>query len=157
MDDQVTTVLRLVPEFTGHTVAVTPLPGGITNRNYRVDVDGASYALRLSGDNTALLGIDRAVEVACSRAAAVCGIGPEVVASLPEHGALVTRFVDGQVLTPDNTRQSPMLRRIAHALRRYHDGPPVPGHFSPFETVRRYHALALERGVRFPPALDRAL
>ncbi|MDQ2691487.1 MAG: hypothetical protein M3Y68_05615, partial [Chloroflexota bacterium] len=36
-----------------------PLEGGITNRNYRVNVGDESFHLRLVGENTGLLGIDR--------------------------------------------------------------------------------------------------
>src|SRR2546425_8040891 len=42
------------------------------------------------------LGIDRACEVACSRAAASLGVGPEVIAYLPDQEAMVQRFVPGR-------------------------------------------------------------
>jgi thiamine kinase-like enzyme len=113
----------------------------------------------VAGRDTGLLGIDRACELACARAAAELGVGPAVVASLPEHGVMVRRFITGPVLTEEQVRQPEVLRRVVNALRRYHDGPGGGGTFSPFATVRRYHTLALERGVSFPanlaPALER--
>src|SRR5258708_1256417 len=36
-----------------------------------------------------------------------------------------------------------------------HGGPAFPGSFSPFETVRNYHKLALKHGVKFPDTLTR--
>ena len=55
--------------------AIAPLAGGITNRNYRVDVDGRAYVVRIPGERTELLGIDRAGEAEASRRAADAGPG----------------------------------------------------------------------------------
>jgi thiamine kinase-like enzyme len=157
VDEPVHNLIQLIPELRGRSLAVSPLGGGLTNRNYRVDASGESYVLRVAGKGTALLGIDRACEVACSRAAAELGVGPELVAFLPEHEAMLRRFVAGRVLTAQDFRQPAVLRRVVEALRRYHGGPEVRGNFSSFETVRNYHALALERNVRFPDSLEPAL
>lgn len=150
-------LIQLIPELRGRALTVTPLDGGLTNRNYRLDGDGESFVLRMPGKDTALLGIDRACEAACSRAAATLGIGPAVIAFLPEYGAIVRRFVTGCVLTAEDAKQPAIMRRIVDALRRYHDGPLGAGSFSPFATVNQYHALARERAVMFPDDLKRAL
>src|SRR5262245_60873455 len=94
-------LLQLVPELRGRSLTVSRLTGGLTTCNYRGDADAGqqSYVIRLPGKGTALLGIDRAIEAGCSRAAAELGVGPEVVAYLPEHEALVRRFVSGAPLT----------------------------------------------------------
>jgi hypothetical protein len=62
------------------------LDGGITNRNYRVRFQGRDCVVRLPGKDTDLLGIDREAERAATTAAAMLGIGPDVVAFEPERG-----------------------------------------------------------------------
>src|SRR5213082_1190096 len=89
-------LIQLIPALRGRSANVSPLGGGLTNRNYRIDIGPESYVLRIAGKDTALLGIDRACEAACSRAAAELGIGPELVAYLPEHG-LVFRQIRHQL------------------------------------------------------------
>jgi thiamine kinase len=150
-------LIQLIPELRGRSLTATPLGGGLTNRNFRLDGDGESFVLRVPGKDTALLGIDRACEVACSRAAAALGVGPEVVAFLPEHGVILRRFVPGRMLTAEDMQQPEMLGHVVESLRRYHNGPPGEGKFSPFETVRQYHTLAGERNVSFPERLEHAL
>jgi thiamine kinase-like enzyme len=150
-------LIQQVPGLRDRSITVMPLGGGLTNHNYRLDTDAESFVLRVPGRDTALLGIDRACEAACSRAAAALGIGPEVIAFLPGHGALVRRFAPGRTLAGADLQQPATLRRVAEVLHRYHDGPPGAGQFSPFDTVRRYHALAVERQVVFPDSLGRAL
>jgi thiamine kinase-like enzyme len=68
---------------------------------------------------------------------------------------LVTRFIVGDILTPETAAQPEMLARIVASMQRYHNGLAFPGTFSPFDTVRSYHRLALEQGVEFPDTLPR--
>src|ERR687893_2070247 len=68
------------------------LQGGITNRNFRVNLGGTDYVVRLPGKDTALLGIDRESERLATRAAAKLGLGPRVAAMLDRPAALVTSF-----------------------------------------------------------------
>src|SRR5438552_15797970 len=79
----------------GRETVVVPIEAGITNRNYRVDVDGETFVLRLAGTDTELLGIDRAAEVEAGRVAAGAGVGPEVGAFEPGLGCIVTRLGGG--------------------------------------------------------------
>jgi thiamine kinase-like enzyme len=136
---------------------VTPLSSGMTNRNFRVELAGRILVLRLGGEGTDLLGIDRLNEHAASVAVAGLEVGPEVLAFVPEEGALLTRFLPGRCLTAEEARKPEVLERIVDAIHRYHQGPAFPGRFSPFDTVRRYHKLARERGVKFPARLAKAL
>ncbi|WP_435020976.1 phosphotransferase [Tundrisphaera sp. TA3] len=150
-------LLALVPSLPDRRWAIRPLGGGMTNHNYRVDAGGESYALRIAGADTAALGIDRDQEVACLRAAAAGGVGPEVIAYLPEHEAILTRHLAGRTLGADDLRDPGILGRVAGAIRRGHDLPVPAGvtRFSVFATIRHNRELAEEAGVAMPAELDR--
>jgi thiamine kinase-like enzyme len=145
-----------VPQWRGHTdLRTSVLSGGITNQNFRVETGGEVFVLRISGDNTELLGINRQNERAATLAAAAIGIGPEVVYFIEPEGCLVTRFVAGKPILPDVMRQPDSIRQIAALLRRVHQMPAIPGHFSPFQVVTSYRRLADERQVTgYPPDYD---
>jgi thiamine kinase-like enzyme len=130
------------------------LGGGITNHNAKVEVDGEAYVLRIAGKDTSLLGIDRSVELAATRAAASLGIGPDVVDFVEPEGWLVTRFIPGEIPARERMREPEMLSRIATALRSFHDGPPIPGSFDSFRVVEVYRQTALERGGTVPADFD---
>jgi len=136
----------------GRAVRCEPLTGGITNRNFRVDVDGASYVLRIGGNNTRLLGIDRRVEHAAGLRAAEVGVGPEVIAFVEPEAWLVTRFIAAPPLPPEQLRVPENIARVAVALHRFHDAAPIPGHFDAFAVVDDYRRVAEERGVTLPEA-----
>ena len=74
-------VVREVVErlWPGWTASIERLSGGITNANYKVDVDGEQVVIRVPGKKTDLLGIDRTAEVAANRIAATIGVAPEVL------------------------------------------------------------------------------
>jgi thiamine kinase-like enzyme len=132
--------------------SLEPLGGGITNRNFKVTLlDGAQVVLRVGGKDTELLGIDRDNEHAATRAAAEAGLAPEVVAFVEPEGYLVTRFVDGGPVPVEDVRRLATLREIAGGLRRFHDGPAIPGRFDSFRVVEAYCATATGRGVALPP------
>ncbi len=136
----------------GRPFALELLGGGITNRNFKVALDGETAVLRIGGKNTELLGIDRAAEYAASRMAADLGVGPEVVAFVEPEGYLVTRFVDGRPIPPEAIS----IPLVAELLRRIHGGPPVPSRFDSFRVVEAYRQTAEEHGVRVPAAYAEA-
>ena len=140
----------------GRDAAVEVLGGGITNRNFKVSVDGATYVLRIGGKDTELLGIDRRAEHEASLAAAAVGVGPEVVAFIEPEGFLVTRYIEGEVVVPEAIREPEPLRRVAQALRAVHGGPPIPARFDSFRVVEAYAATAAAHGVPLPAAFERA-
>src|SRR5437867_7049082 len=153
MDQHIERILNQIPGWNVADAIVTPLVGGITNQNYRVDVGEGTFVLRIGGKGTHLLGIDRGRESICTAIAAQVGVGAEVIHFLPAEDVLVTRFIVGTGITPETATQHETLRRIVDSIKRYHAGPAFPGTFSPFETVRNYHKLALERSVTFPETL----
>jgi len=148
-----TAVERLWP---GRGAVFEELGGGITNRNYKVSVEGSEYVLRMGGAKTSLLGIDRAVEYAAGRRAFEVGVGPEVVAFVPEEGWLVARFIAGRPISLEDMRRPEVLGRVAEALRAFHSSAPIPGRFDAWAVVDGYRSLAVAHGVEIPEPFARA-
>ena len=157
MDPQIRALLDRVPGWQAHECSVSVLKGGITNSNYKVLRRAEAFVLRVGGEGTSILGIDRHRELRASRAAATCGVGAEVVAFLEPEGVLVTHFIEGSAITTASAAQPETLRRVAHSIRLYHSGAAVAGEFWAPEVVRNYHALARDRGVAFPDSLPQVL
>src|SRR5574337_67324 len=122
MDQHIEGILRKIPEWDTAGAIVSPLVGGITNQNYRVDTGGETFVLRIGGKGTHLLGIDRGRESICTAIAAQVGVGAEVIHFLPGEDVLVTRFIDGSGITPEIAAQREMLPRIVESRKRYHAG-----------------------------------
>jgi thiamine kinase-like enzyme len=140
----------------GRQARVSELGGGITNRNFKVEVEGSAYVLRMGGARTGLLGIDRAVEHAAGQRAWEVGVGPEVIAFVPEEGWLVARFIDGRPMPVAQMRRPEVLARVAAALRAFHEAPPIPGRFDALAVVDAYRDQAEAHGVEVPDEFDDA-
>ena len=155
-DPQLAAVIAAVPEWRTHEPTITPIEAGRTNRNFRVEVAGAAFFLRLSDEDTALLGIDRVAEYEAAIEAAAAGVGPEVVAHIPEHRCLITSWVPGEPLAEGDMEQEAVLTDVARVVRTIHAGPRLPWSFDAFRIVEDYRRVALERDVGIPDAFEPA-
>jgi thiamine kinase-like enzyme len=148
-------IITRVPEWAGvDDLCVSSLGGGITNKNYRVDVGEESYVLRIAGANTELLGIDRKNEYIANLAAGNLGIAPQVFYYIEPEGYLVTRFLKAKPLPPEELRQPGNLSKVAQLLRIIHSMPEIPGQFNVFRIVEDYAQVARRYGVQFPENFD---
>src|SRR5437868_10396582 len=98
---EVAAIVERVPGWAGRARIVEVLGGGLTNRNFLIAVGEEQFVLRVPGNETELLGIDRRIERDANRQAAALGIAPDVIAFLEPEGCLVTRFVPGVALTSE--------------------------------------------------------
>jgi thiamine kinase-like enzyme len=84
--------------------------------------------------------------------AAELGVGPEVVAFVEPEGYLVTRFIDGSPVPPEELS----VAEVARTLALVHGGAPLPSSFDAFRVVEAYHRTAAEHGVEIPAAYAEA-
>ena len=150
-DVAVWAIARTVPGWETADLAIEPLEGGITNRNFVVTHAEERFVLRVPGKDTELLGIDRANEARAAGLAAEAGVGPPVIAFLPASGCFVARFVEGAHIPVEDLRREDVLGSVVRSLRAFHACPPVPSSFNVFRVAEAYAATAEARGV-MPPA-----
>jgi thiamine kinase-like enzyme len=146
-------VIARIPDWTSARTVTSTLGGGITNLNYRVDVEGKSFVVRIPGKDSELLGIDRQREHACTLAASQSGVGPQVVHYLEAEKILITSFIPGRAISMEEMGQPTTIRRVAESLRRYHSGPAFPGTFSALGTILEYLRIS-RSGAPLPLRID---
>ena len=107
-------VARSLPFWKGK-VEPKPVKGGITNANFLVEDAGQRYFVRV-GEDIPIHGVMRFNESAASRAAAACGLSPELLHQAP--GALVFRFIEAKTLSAEDVR--PRAHAGAHPAAAAH-------------------------------------
>jgi thiamine kinase-like enzyme len=149
----VTELFDRVPALAGTPRSVAELPGGLTNRNYKVTTPDGAFVARIwsRGD---MLAINRDHEHHNSVAAAQAGVGAPVVAYRPEDSLLVLGYIDGRTFGNADVTEPANLSRIARACRLLHAGPRFLGDFDMFAIQRRYRAVAREHGFAIPAGYD---
>ena len=147
--------IKRVPQWAdAKDLRFSTLDGGITNSNFRVDVSGESFALRIAGNGTDLLGIDRGNEYAANLAAGKLGIAPEVIHVIQPEGYLITRFINARQFPIEEITQADNIRRVIELVRKIHSIPEIPGEFSVFRTVENYAETARKFNVELPENID---
>lgn len=143
-------VVSKIEDWMGKDISIQPLSGGLTNTNFRVLVDGMPYFIRVPGESTELLAIDRTNEVHNTKAAAQAGVAPPVLHHLPEYHVMVLKFLDGQTMSRESLNRAGMPTRMALAIKRLHAGPRFYSDFNMFRLTEYYLNLCEERGFKIP-------
>jgi len=147
----VAAALDRLPQFRGQSGAIEPLPGGLTNRIFKVTpTSGPPVVARIAADKSALLAIDRHAECHNAEAAARAGVGPSVLYCKPAEGVTIVEWIAGRTFVPTDLDDSTQLARIAATCRRLHQGPRFANDFDMFVIQREYLAAVLEHGYRLP-------
>src|SRR6266699_2066630 len=134
----------------GRPVAISPLSGGLTNENYLVESEGNRYVMRLPGQSTELLSIDRENEVYNTKAAAETGIGPRVLEHVPDLDVMVLEFIPGPTMSAETLQSVHMARRMASSFKTLHSAPRFLRDFNMFRLIEYYLRIVDEHGVVIP-------
>ncbi len=111
-------VVAKISDWKGKNVSINPLSGGLTNTNFKVEVDGVPHFVRVPGESTELLAIDRNNEYHNTKAAAEAGVAPKVLYHLPEYNVMVIEFLNGKTMSKDSLNEKGMPTRMAQAIKK---------------------------------------
>ncbi len=153
--DNLSPILKRFAQFkSDQPIEVLELKGGITNKNYKITAGGDCFVLRLGGNETQFLGIDRRNEYECSALAWKAGIAPEPVAFLEPEGYILAEFIAGKGMSADEIGTSENIRRVVGSMKAYHALERFPGSFSPFRVAEDYAQTARGFHVKLPDTMD---
>ncbi|MBC8729507.1 choline kinase family protein [Paraburkholderia sp. UCT2] len=95
-EHEIEAAIREMPAWKGYDIRYAPVGGGISNTNWRVEVDGAqtAYFFKVPGQGTEMF-IDRRTAHEASVKAAITGYGAPVFAFLEDLGVEVFEFMEG--------------------------------------------------------------
>lgn len=151
----ISSILQRIPQVnTARSIEIEELTGGITNRNYKITADRECFVLRLGGNETRFLGIDRKTEYECSRLASRAGIAPEPITFLEPEGYILSRFISGRGISMEEIRKENNIRRVVESMKAYHALEHFPGSFSPFRVAEEYAETARSFNVDPPENMD---
>jgi thiamine kinase-like enzyme len=143
-------VVDKIEDWKGKSINIQPLSGGLTNTNFKVEVEGEPFFVRIPGESTELLAIDRRNEYFNSKAAAEAGVGPRVLYYLPDYQAMVLEFLKAKTMSNETLNAIGMPTKIAQAIQRLHAGPRFLNDFNMFRLTEYYLSICRENDIRIP-------
>ena len=138
-------------------VSIHELKGGLTNKNFRVEIGEEAYVISFDMGSTAVLGIDREAEYHNARQAFQHGIGPEVILRTPQ--AIINRFIDGEVLKSGDLATFHKMQLVIETLRRCHQIPvdQAKGTYNVFKTAKQHLSKTQQFRNQFPVHFEQVL
>ena len=143
-------IISKIEDWKGKHVSIQTLSGGLTNTNYKAEVDGISFFIRVPGASTELLAIDRNNEYFNSKAAAEAGVGPKVLYYLTDYQAMVLEFIDGKTMSKEALNAPGMPTRMAQSIKKLHAGPRFLTDFNMFRLTEYYLKICGDRAIPIP-------
>lgn len=137
-------------------ISWVPISGGWTNDSYRVEVAGASFALRIASPQATLLGVDRRRERTAWQVAAAARIAPRPV-HFSEEGNLVTPWLSGEAWRAGCPVDFARVERTVGAVSRIHALPPTPDGYSPIRAIEGCARQVAARGGVLPNSVEAGL
>ncbi|MBR6534497.1 MAG: phosphotransferase family protein, partial [Clostridia bacterium] len=93
--------------------------GGLTNRTYRVTMNGQDYVVRIPGEGTEEL-INRNDEMVSTRLACKLGVDAEMLYFGPD-GSKVTRYIENAVtMSSETLKNEENIKRMAEIFKKVH-------------------------------------
>jgi thiamine kinase-like enzyme len=149
-------VVAEIPRWAGRRVHYAPVPGGLSNSNWRLTVEGEPkrYFVKIPGAGTEAF-IDRGVANQAARRAGALDIGPEVVLFDQVSGVEVIEFLEGyRACTTGDFKSSELARHVMGLYRVLHSAEPLSLTKTVFDMIDEHVGQARELDVRLPRDID---
>ncbi|MGI6686569.1 MAG: phosphotransferase [Bacillota bacterium] len=144
-------ILSMVPEFAeknAQVSAIEILPGGLTNFNFKVTVDGENYALRVAGPGTHEY-LDRPAEKYNAQIMSDIEINAPIIYYDEVYGHQVCKYIESKTMhIPDFKESLDYLSKAAKVFRKYHTcGRPFKSDFNPLKEAYVYLNILKEKNA----------
>jgi thiamine kinase len=130
--------LEMIPALAGTKWRWQAMPGGLTNRNYKVEAADHCFVLRLDDEHTANFGLDRDTELKARNAACAASLAARVVFADNARSILLTEFLTGDVWQAADLNETHNLVSLAELIREVHALPSLGVRFDAGRVVQHY-------------------
>ena len=128
---------------------ISPI-GGMTNKNYKIEIDNECYVLRVPGNGTGEM-ISREDEIRNAVYANEVGVDSELVYFNEKSGIKISRFIENaETLSPEATKKQNNMIMVCDILRKLHNyNKKMTNYFDIYEKIEQYENLANEVNAIF--------
>lgn len=138
-------------------VAITLLGEGYTNSNYLINYQENKFVLRVTGENTNFLGINREDEFRVLTKLSSYQIAPTII-GFQKNGNMLSHYIEGNKLLLKDFRDKKTLIRIINTILTFHKLEiNAITKFSPFDSIRNYFLEIVKLKGHLPLEINYAL
>ncbi|MDU4884554.1 phosphocholine cytidylyltransferase/choline kinase family protein [uncultured Clostridium sp.] len=128
---------------------ISPI-GGMTNKNYKIEIDNECYVLRVPGNGTGEM-ISREDEIRNAVYANEVGVDSELLYFNEKSGIKISRFIENaETLSPEATKKQNNMIMVCDILRKLHNyNRKMANNFDIYGKIEQYENLANEVNAIF--------
>ena len=137
-------LIKLIPEWKGKLIKVNPINSGITNINFRVNVDKRVFFLSMPDLDSELLNIDYRNKYYNNK---ICGdikISPRVVHFIESDNLLVTEFIKSKTSSLTKFQSSKEIKQLVKKIKLLHNAKPFLRNFNMLSQISYYKNILKE-------------
>ena len=134
-------LIKLIPEWKGKLIKVSPINSGITNINFEVTVDNNKFFLSMPDSNSELLNIDYGNKYYNNKICGEINISPRVTHFIESENLLVTKFIKSKASTLDIFQSSKEIDQLVKNIRLMHKANPFLRNFNMFSQINYYQNI----------------
>jgi thiamine kinase-like enzyme len=151
--------IAAVSQWRDARVRYQPIAGGLSNSNWRIDVesDPTVYFLKVPGEGSSEY-VDRENAHAAARRASESGIGPRVVSLDARTGVEIIEFLQThRACTNADLKSLEIAKQIIELYRKFNSAAPLPHTKTIFDSVDGYLEQIGQLSVVLPGYADKVL
>lgn len=116
--------------------------GGLTNRNYKIEINNEAFVIRLPGEGTEEM-INRREERICTELANNINVDSQLLYFDDKSGIKIARYIENaNTMNVEKVRKIEHLQEIAKIFKKLHTcGKSVPVTFNVFDKIEEYEAI----------------
>jgi len=137
-------LIKLIPEWKGKFIKVNPINSGITNINFKVNVDKRVFFLSMPDSDSELLNIDYRNKYYNNK---ICGdikISPRVVHFIESDNLLVTEFIKSKTSSLTKFQSSKEIKQLVKKIKLLHNAKPFLRNFNMLSQISYYKNILKE-------------
>ena len=137
-------LIKLIPEWKGKLIKVDPINRGITNINFKVNVDKRVFFLSIPDSDSELLNIDYRNKYYNNK---ICGdikISPRVAHFIESDNLLVTEFIKSKTSSLTIFQSSKEIKQLVKKIKLLHNAKPFLRNFNMLSQISYYKNILKE-------------
>ena len=149
-------VIQMVDAWKDKEYAIEELTKGITNKNFKVTIEGKSYVVRIPGKGSDVF-IDREVEYHNTLAASDVGVGALIYEYFKPDYIAIAEFIDGEVMSVPSFEDKERIVKAVRAIKRVNMRAKFISKFIMFDKFDEYFEIIRKHNIKVPENFGDAL
>lgn len=148
-------LLSQLPDWNETTAIIQPFGQGCTNQNYKLEVGGNSYFIRLLSPTKNILGLSFANEIELIQLAHTLDLSPPILFADAEQGIIIFPFIEAKSV---DLRNQEKLNEVMTLIKKFHDSRIIFSfHATPEDFISTYLEILQKQSIDLSPHQEKLI